>query len=112
MSSSQYSIEFTSTALEDLKALRAVDRSKIEDAIETYLRYEPDKTSKSRIKRLRGLISPQYRLRVDEHRMFYDIEYRVEPDNHRVIILAIKHKSDVNEWLEEGGVSDETDPTE
>jgi mRNA-degrading endonuclease RelE of RelBE toxin-antitoxin system len=76
------------------------------------LRYEPDKTSKSRIKRLRGLISPQYRLRVDEHRLFYDIEYRVEPDNHRVIILAIKHKSDVNEWLEEGGVSDETDTTE
>lgn len=98
--------------MEELRALRAVDRAKIEDAIETYLRYEPDKVSKSRIKRLRGLISPQYRLRVDEHRLFYDIEYRIDPKNHRVIILAIKHKSDVDLWLEEGGTSDETGTTE
>ena len=112
MSASKYNIEFTETALENLSALRAVDRSKIEDAIETHLRHEPDRVSKSRIKRLRGLISPQYRLRVDEHRLFYDIEYRVEPKQNRVIILAIKHKSDVNQWLEEGGVSHETNTTE
>src|SRR4030095_605923 len=31
------------------------------------------KTSKSRIKRLRGLRRPQYRLRVDNTRVFYDV---------------------------------------
>ncbi|MEG4288138.1 type II toxin-antitoxin system RelE/ParE family toxin [Microcoleus sp. C2C3] len=109
MAISQYRIEFTETALEDLRVLRASDRSKIEDAIETYLRYEPDKVTKSRIKRLRGLISPEYRLRVDEHRVFYDIEYTVEPENKLVLILAVKHKSEVNEWLTVQEVSDETD---
>ncbi|MEZ2230019.1 type II toxin-antitoxin system RelE/ParE family toxin [Microcoleus sp.] len=108
MTTSQYQIEFTETALEDLRALRASDRSKIEDAIETYLRYDPDKVTKSRIKRLRGLISPEYRLRVDEHRVFYDIEYTIEPENNLVLILAIKHKSEVNEWLTVQEVSDET----
>jgi mRNA-degrading endonuclease RelE of RelBE toxin-antitoxin system len=109
MATSEYNIEFTETALEDLRALRAVDRAKVEDAIETYLRYEPEKLTKSRIKRLRGLISPQYRLRVDEHRVFYDVEYTVEPEKNLVLILAIKHKSEVNEWLMVQEISDETD---
>ena len=84
----------------------------ISDLCSKPLRYEPEKVSKSRIKRLRGLISPQYRLRVDEHRVFYDIEYAVEPKNKLVLILAIKHKSEVNEWLTVQEVSDETDSTE
>ena len=37
------------------------------------LRFEPTKLSKSRIKRLRGLEQPQYRLRVGEIRVFYDV---------------------------------------
>ena len=109
MTVAKYEIEFTETALEDLRALRAVERAKVEDAIETYLRYEPEKVSKSRIKRLRGLISPQYRLRVDDIRVFYDIEYRVEPEENLVIILAIKHKFEVNQWFTVQEVSDETD---
>ena len=40
------------------------------------------KRSKSRIKRLRGLRHPQYRLRIDEIRVFYDVE------GDRVEILA------------------------
>ncbi len=112
MKNTGYSIKFTETALEDLRELRAVDRSKIEDAIETYLRYEPDRVTKSRIKRLRGMISPQYRLRVDDHRIFYDIEYTVEPESKLVLILAIRHKSEVNEWLINQEVSDETDSTQ
>jgi len=112
MSASEYRIEFTETALQDLRALRAVDRSKIEDAIETYLRYDPEQVTKSRIKRLRGTISPQYRLRVDEHRVFYDIEYSVEPERNLVLVLAVKHKSEINEWLGVQEVSDETDSTQ
>jgi mRNA-degrading endonuclease RelE of RelBE toxin-antitoxin system len=61
-----YEIQFTETAAEDLNALKASDRAKVEDAIEKFLHHEPDKISKSRIKRLRNMISPQYRLRVDD----------------------------------------------
>jgi mRNA interferase RelE/StbE len=38
-----------------------------------HLRHGPTKLSKSRIKRLRGLEQPQYRLRVGETRVFYDV---------------------------------------
>ena len=48
-------------------------RSIVRDALETHLRYEPTKTSRSRIKRLRGLSRPQYRLRIGEIRVFYDV---------------------------------------
>jgi mRNA-degrading endonuclease RelE of RelBE toxin-antitoxin system len=58
------------------------------------------------------MISPQYRLRVDDHRIFYDIEYTVEPESKLVLILAIRHKFEVNEWLINQEVSDETDSTQ
>ena len=68
-------------------------RAAVRTAIETHLRHEPEKVSKSRIKRLRGLDQPQYRLRVGEVRVFYDC-YGF---NRR--ILAIVMKSEANEWL-------------
>ncbi len=43
------------------------------DAIETHLRHQPVRLSRSRIKRLRGVERPQYRLRVDDVRIFYDV---------------------------------------
>jgi len=53
------------------------------------------KVSKSRIERLRGLERPQYRLRVDEVRVFYDVtETAVE-------VLAIISKAKAQEWLNE-----------
>jgi mRNA-degrading endonuclease RelE of RelBE toxin-antitoxin system len=42
-------------------------------AIDLHLRHEPRKVSKSRIKRLRGLSRPQFRLRMGEIRVFYDV---------------------------------------
>ena len=77
--------------------MSARDRSIVRDAIEQHLRYEPEKTSKSRIKRLRGISRPQYRLRIGEIRVFYDV---VEQD---VEILAIIPKSKATAWLEEVG---------
>ncbi len=47
-----------------LAALPAHTRAEVRDGIELHLRYEPTKLSKSRIKRLRGLEQPQYRLRI------------------------------------------------
>ena len=65
--------------------------------MEIHLRHEPTKESRSRIKRLRDLAQPQYRLRVGDIRVFYDVvEARVE-------ILAILFKPLVDEWLREVG---------
>jgi mRNA-degrading endonuclease RelE of RelBE toxin-antitoxin system len=93
----KYEIIFAPEAIRDLKRLSARNRSIIGDAIEKHLRVEPDKVSKSRIKRLHGIRRPQYRLRVDDIRVFYDI---VETD---VEILAIVEKPDVAAWLAEMG---------
>jgi mRNA interferase RelE/StbE len=82
--------------LGELKAnMRAVDR----DAIEEHLRHEPEKISKSRIKRLRGLSRPQYRLRVGDVRIFYDVTEKT------VEVLAIVPKDGAEEWLEKAGES-------
>lgn len=90
-------ILFAPEAVQDFKRLSARNRSIVRDAIEKHLRYEPEKVSKSRIKRLRGVNRPQYRLRVGEIRVFYDIrEQRVE-------ILAIIPKLQAFDWLEEWG---------
>ncbi|MEW6117217.1 MAG: type II toxin-antitoxin system RelE/ParE family toxin [Nitrospirota bacterium] len=86
-------------AVQDLKLLDANQRAKIKDLIEVHLRHEPTKTSKSRIKRLRGLRHPQYRLRIDDFRIFYDIE------ENRVEILSIILKSKAAEWLKKVGES-------
>jgi mRNA interferase RelE/StbE len=84
-------------AVEDLQSLRAVDRSAVRDAMEQHLRHQPQRTSKSRIKRLRGLKKPQYRLRVDEIRVFYDVTAT------RVEVLAIIAKDQTAEWLDKHG---------
>jgi mRNA interferase RelE/StbE len=67
------------------------------DALETHLRHQPTKTSKSRIKRLRGLTRPQYRLRVDNIRVFYDVI------NEQVQVLAVVTKAEAATWLQTFG---------
>jgi mRNA interferase RelE/StbE len=78
-------------AVEDLKRIKAQVRGAVRTALETHLRHEPGKTSRSRIKRLRGLRRPQYRLRVGDIRVFYDITTTVE-------VLAIVTKSEAQSW--------------
>lgn len=87
-------------AAASLKALPARLRSTVREAIEIHLRHEPTKTSRSRIKRLRGLRQPQYRLRVGEVRVFYDIVDTI------VEILAIVAKSEAEGWLSQYGKPD------
>jgi mRNA interferase RelE/StbE len=80
-------------AFEDLKRFKARARAEIRTAFETHLRHEPQKVSRSRIKRLRGFRKPQYRLRVGEVRVFYDVtETTVE-------VLAIVTKLEAESWL-------------
>jgi mRNA-degrading endonuclease RelE of RelBE toxin-antitoxin system len=99
----RYEIILAPQAVADLQALRANVRAAARDAIERYLRHQPTAVGGSRIKRLRGLSRPQYRLRVgDDLRVFYDVhEQKVE-------VLAIVLKAAANEWLERHGESDET----
>lgn len=93
----RYEIIFAPEAIQDLKRLSARDRSIIRDELEQHLRYEPEKVSRSRIKRLRGIRRPQYRLRVGESRIYYDIVVDT------IELLAIVQKSDAAAWLAEMG---------
>lgn len=80
-------------AVRDLRKLRATLRTEVRDAIERHLRHQPTKISKARIKRLRGVSRPQFRLRVGEVRVFYDV---VGPEVH---ILAVVSKEQAENWL-------------
>jgi mRNA-degrading endonuclease RelE of RelBE toxin-antitoxin system len=93
----RYEIIFAPQAEEDLLALRAKERSEVVDAIETHLRYEPKKISKSRIKRLEGLDWPQYRLRIGDIRAFYDVSYFIVGGT--VEVLVIREKNEAMKWL-------------
>jgi len=84
-------------AIATLKALAVPVCTGVKDAIRRHLTHEPTKVSKSRIKRLRGLSQPQYRLRLDDIRVFYDVTET------QVQILAIVTKADTEAWLDEEG---------
>jgi mRNA-degrading endonuclease RelE of RelBE toxin-antitoxin system len=99
-----YQIILSPEAVGDLRRLSAFDRAKVRDAMQIHLRHEPAKVSKSRIKRLRELNQLRYRLRVEDLRVFYDVE------GNEVQILAIVAKSDADEWLRQVGGSDEDRP--
>ena len=96
----RYEIILAPEAVEDLRKLKGHLRAEVRDGIERHLRHEPKKTSKSRIKRLRGIRRPQYRLRVGEIRVFYDVLER------SVEILAIVEKSQAASWLARVGGSE------
>lgn len=64
------------------------------DAIERYLREEPERASQTSIKRLRGQQQTTFRLRVGDYRVFYDVvEDRVE-------IVQILHKSETESFYQ------------
>jgi mRNA interferase RelE/StbE len=72
-----YEIRYSNESVEQLKKLRVFDRTAVLDKIEEILSANPTVTSKSRIKRLREPAPSQYRLRVGEFRIFYDVEEQV-----------------------------------
>jgi mRNA-degrading endonuclease RelE of RelBE toxin-antitoxin system len=84
-------------AVEDLKRIKAHVRAAVRTALEAHLRHEPERASRSRIKRLRGLRRPQYRLRVGDVRVFYDVSGTT------VEVLAIVAKSEAELWLAKFG---------
>jgi prevent-host-death family protein len=80
----RFQIVLAPEAVEDFKRLSANVRATLRAALETHLTHEPRKTSRSRIKGLRA----QYRLRVGEVRVFYDVSGAT------VEVLAIVAKSE------------------
>src|SRR5665213_2034020 len=94
---SAYVVVIDPQAMSDLRELRVYDRRAILDTIQRVLTSAPTRRSQTRIKRLRGTDSPQYRLRVGEYRVFYDVE-SVE-----VYVLRILPKSLVEKYLKELG---------
>lgn len=96
----RYELILAPVAVQVLGSLPAYERAEVRDALERHLRYEPTRVSKSRIKRLRGLSQPQYRLRVGEVRVFYDVTPEV------VQVLAIVTKAEAAAWLAEHGTPD------
>ena len=93
----RFDVLLSPEAVADLRALKANVRAAVKEALETHLRHEPTKTSRSRIKRLRGLSKPQYRLRVEDVRVFYDVT------GSTVEVLAIVPKAEAEKWLNQFG---------
>ena len=92
-----YRVTLSPQASAHFHGLCAYDRAKVRDAIDEHLQHTPTAESKSRIKRLRDLRKPQYRLRVDDIRVFYDVEVD------QVLVLGIVEKAHAEEWLTETG---------
>jgi mRNA-degrading endonuclease RelE of RelBE toxin-antitoxin system len=84
-------------AVADLRRLPAHARAEVTAAVEKHLRHTPSASSKSRIKKLKGVDHPKYRLRVGEVRVFYDVEEGI------VEVVAIVPKSEAADWLERVG---------
>ena len=93
----RYEIILAPEAIDDVRRLPAYARSLVRDAMAQHLRHTPAKTSKSRIKRLRGPARPQFRLRVGDIRVFYDVR------GSTVEVLAVVLKDAASRWLHEEG---------
>ena len=92
-----FAIVLAPAAATALKNLSVPIRTGVTKALKVHLTHEPTKVSKSRIKRLRGLSQPQYRLRVGDIRVFYDVTET------QVQVLAIITKAEAQAWLDEQG---------
>ncbi|MGH2359073.1 MAG: type II toxin-antitoxin system RelE family toxin [bacterium] len=93
----RYEVVLAPEAARAYRSLPVYRRAEVRDALERHLRHQPTRESKSRIKRLRGLSQPQYRLRVGEVRVFYDVTREA------VEVLAVVTKAEAARWLAEHG---------
>jgi mRNA-degrading endonuclease RelE of RelBE toxin-antitoxin system len=92
-----YEIKLSRSAIADMDRLRKYDATTVADAMEKHLAHEPRKESKSRIRRLRGLSDPDYRSRVGDFRVFYNVDDAAL----RVDVLRVMHKDETRYYHEE-----------
>jgi mRNA interferase RelE/StbE len=69
-----FALRYTEKALADVDGLRKFDQRKVLDALLAHLTREPMKVSRSRIKLMTQPFWSQYRLRVDDFRVYYDVD--------------------------------------
>ena len=88
-----FTISYAESIAEDLAAIRAFERRQLLDQIEQQLSYEPTCETRNR-KMLRGLtppwehVPPVWELRVNEYRVFYDVDDAAG----QVIVRAVRRK--------------------
>ena len=88
MAADPYTIRVSPGAQQDVKSLRPFDQKKIVGGMETYLGWEPTKVSRSRIKQMVQPFWCQYRLRIEDFRVYYD----VKQEHRTVTVLRILQK--------------------
>jgi len=93
----KYDIYLKPSAVKDMDKIRKHDATAIANAMETHLASAPTRESKSRIKRLKGIEDPDYRLRVGDYRVFYD----VSESDAAVDVLRVMHKDETATYYEE-----------
>jgi mRNA interferase RelE/StbE len=69
-----YEVRYSKESLGQLKKILAHNRAEIFDQIKRFLTTSPTTTSKARIKRLRQPAPTEYRLRVRDFRVYYDVD--------------------------------------
>lgn len=94
-----YTINLKRSAIVDLDAMRKYEATQIADAMERHLLHRPTKESQRRIKRLRGIDHPDYRLRIGDYRVFYV----VDEDARRVDVLRVMDKDQTVLYYKELG---------
>jgi len=91
-----YGLRYSQEALDALKRLRSHDRAAILDQIQRYLTVNPILDSRARIKKLHQPPPTQYRLRVGEFRVFYNVK------GNDVFIVRVMAKADAGSYDPEG----------
>jgi len=91
-----FDIEFKAEAVAAIRKIKSFHAKQILDAVESHLRSEPERTSKTTIKRLRGKQQATFRLRVGDYRVYYDVAENV------VSVVAILHKNETPRFYEKG----------
>ncbi len=90
-------IHLKPSAVKDMDRLRKYDAAMVADGMETHLSHNPTKESKSRIKRLRGISNPDYRLRLGDYRVFYNVDNA----KHTIDVLRVLHEDQTHKYYEE-----------
>jgi mRNA-degrading endonuclease RelE of RelBE toxin-antitoxin system len=87
--SETYDIQYADEAVADIRALRAYDRRKVLDGIKEHLTHQPKFVSRTRIKAMVQPFWSQFRLRIEDFRVYYD----VDDETHEVNVLRVLQKT-------------------
>jgi mRNA interferase RelE/StbE len=91
----RHEIRYSSVSINQLRGLRAFDRTAVLDQIERVLSIAPMVTSKTTVKRLRQPAPTQFRLRAGTFRVYYNVEDAV------VMVIQVLSKEDSITYLGE-----------